>query len=608
MFKTLLLLTSLLGSNTTQVDSVQVELDPIIVTATKEPTRLSKIANSVSVISHQKIQNANENNLLSILDDNFSSISLSNVNGSGYGLGIRGQGKISIRGLGFSPNRGVLVLTDGRPDLAGLFGHPLPDTYRKTGIYSAEIIKGSASTMYGSNAIAGVIEFTSFYRPDLDQFTKLELSRGSYNNWNGTVQYSKKIGKSILAGWYDYEETDNFRTDNQFLIRSGGIRIQFPKQNGYDYFVSSKFSSFNFSDPGTLYNPNTFTGDMFRTGLTFGINKSVKKYAISLRIYNNYGEHLFSDGFSSVDRLNGVDLFGRLKNINQTGLSLSGGISFNKLGGMAKNNTPAINTEHFSESELAFHLNSEIQLTNKLNLTAGGRYIHNEASDGHFVYQAGSIYSLEQLGSLKFLVATSYRNPTINETSLFPISSDSLKVEEGSNFEIGYFNKFSDNIKIESAFFYREGKNLITTKLNPNSPPPVIFANQDKYFHNGLEFEFKYFEKNYNLNLSYTHLNMDNFSTPVPENKIAFNLNSKINKIRINLNSIMALNPHSDSSGTDIVLDNYFVTNISGNYEVTENITLKTAIHNLFDTEYQIVHGYPMSGITFRFSITSVIL
>ncbi|MEA1981631.1 MAG: TonB-dependent receptor [candidate division Zixibacteria bacterium] len=602
MFKTLLLLTSLLGSNTTQVDSVQVELDPIIVTATKEPTRLSKIVNSVSVISHQKIQNANENNLLSILDDNFSSISLSDVNSSGYGLGIRGQGKISIRGLGFSPNRGVLVLTDGRPDLAGLFGHPLPDTYRKTGIYSAEIIKGSASTMYGSNAIAGVIEFTSFYRPDLDQFAKLELSRGSYNNWNGTAQYSKKIGKSILAGWYDYEETDNFRTDNQFLIRSGGIRIQFPKQNGYDYFVSSKFSSFDFSDPGPLYNLNTFTGDIFRTGLTFGINKSVEKYALALRIYNNYGEHLFSDGFSSVDRLNGVDLFGRLKDINQTGLSLSGGVSFNKLGGSANN------TEHFSESELAFHLNSEIQLTNKLNLTTGGRYIHNEDSDGHFVYQAGSIYSLEQLGSLKLLAATSYRNPTINETSLFPISSDSLKVEEGSNFEIGYFNKFSNNVKIESAFFYREGKNLITTRLNPNSPPPVIFTNQDKYFHNGIEFDIKYFEKNYNLNLSYTHLNIDNFSTPVPEDKIAISLNSKINKIRINLNSIMALNPHSDSSGTDIVLDNYFVTNISGNYELTGNITIKTAIHNLFDTEYQIVHGYPMSGITFRFSITSVIL
>ena len=89
--------------------------------------------------------------------------------------------QVAARGLGFAPNRGTLVLIDGRPEIAGLFGHPLPDTYRKAGIYSAALVKGGASTLYGSNAIAGVLDMTSFYRPDLDRYTNLELNGGSFD-------------------------------------------------------------------------------------------------------------------------------------------------------------------------------------------------------------------------------------------------------------------------------------------------------------------------------------------------------------------------------------------------------------------------------------------
>jgi hypothetical protein len=44
----------------------------------------------------------------------------------GYGIATNGTGGIYIRGIGESPNAGVLVVVDGRPDYQGLMGIPCP--------------------------------------------------------------------------------------------------------------------------------------------------------------------------------------------------------------------------------------------------------------------------------------------------------------------------------------------------------------------------------------------------------------------------------------------------------------------------------------------------
>ncbi|RME30680.1 MAG: hypothetical protein D6800_01660, partial [Candidatus Zixiibacteriota bacterium] len=106
------------NSDTTLHANDPVELDPIVVVGQRQPVRLSRAVNSSIHLSPRKIAAAPEENLLDYLAATNASITVTSVNGVGYGLGPRGQGKLLIRGLGFSPNRGTLVLTDGRPDIA----------------------------------------------------------------------------------------------------------------------------------------------------------------------------------------------------------------------------------------------------------------------------------------------------------------------------------------------------------------------------------------------------------------------------------------------------------------------------------------------------------
>jgi len=578
-----------------------VEIDPIIVVGQREPVRLSKAVNSSLSVSPQTIQSAQEDNILNHLAFNHASISITSVNGTGFGLGPSGQGKLMIRGLGFSPNRGALVLIDGRPDIAGLFGHPLPDTYRSAGLFSAQLIKGGASTLYGSNAIAGVMDLQSFYRPDVDRYTGVEFSAGSYHTAEGSIRHSQRLGSTIVAGWYDYIESDNHRENSEYFNRSGGFRVQMHPAAGWDVFLSAKYSSFDFTDPGPVYAPLRSTGDIQRSGVTLGIDRESRRWLLSTRLYNSYGEHAFSDGFKSVDRNNGLDVFGKLKDVVENRLDVSGGVSFNYLGGSAENGTPFINSGDFSEKEYAAHLQAEMKAGNFLSLTVGGRLIDHERYGGHFVYQAGAVLSPERFGSFKVSVGTAYRNPSVNESQLFLISnSETLQPEEGVFYEVGYFRQLGGNLSVETAVFWREGDNLIAALPNPSPPPPTKFQNSGEYSHSGFEATVRYSWRNWGFMPSFIHLNQDDFNLSVPEDKLVLSSNYRAGRLSVDLEMVAAFGTASDSAGAPVVLDDYRVVNVGHRYRLSDNADLTVRVENLFDQEYQVVHGYPMAGLTLR--------
>jgi iron complex outermembrane receptor protein len=588
-------------ADSTMGEQEPIELDPIVVVGRREPTRLSKTVNSVLKISPQKVETAAEDNILHHLAYSHASISVTSVSGTGFGLGPRGQGKLLIRGLGFSPNRGSLVVIDGRPDIAGLFGHPLPDTYRRAGLYSAELVKGGTSTLYGSNAIAGVLNLQSFHRPDLDRYTGVEITGGNHHTFNGVARHSQRFGRTTVAGWYEYIESDNHRKDNEYFNRSGGVRVQLDRIAGFEMFLAGRYTSFDFADAGPVYDPSRSTGDIQRSGITFGMDREANRLLMSVRLYNSYGEHTFSDGFESIDRNNGLDIFAKVKRAGYRGLSLSGGVSFNYLGGSAGDGTLFVRSGTFSEKEYAVHGQVELDVKDKFDITLGGRYIDHDRYGHHFVYQAGAVVPTENYGSLKLSVGTAYRNPTINESQLFVISNaETLKPEDGTFYEIGYFNQLGSSLSMEAAIFFREGDNLITALPNPSPPPLAKFQNSGSYSHSGWEAALRYVRGVLGISSSFLHLNQDDHNLSVPENKLAVAGEYASGPMRIGLEAIAAFNTTSDSAGTTVVLDDYVVVNFDQRYAISEQVDLKLRFENLFDRDYQVVHGYPMPGITFR--------
>ncbi|HMA62136.1 MAG TPA: Plug domain-containing protein, partial [bacterium] len=154
---TTLLCGTIYGS-TAKTDTLTVyNLDPVVVTGSRISMSKSDLPSSVSIVSQRLIDEQNHVPLLDLVSQNVPGLFVTQRTNIGYGVASGAGGNISIRGVGGNPTTQVLVLIDGRPDLMGLFGHPLGDAYFMHDVKRVEVVRGPASLIYGSNAMGGAI-------------------------------------------------------------------------------------------------------------------------------------------------------------------------------------------------------------------------------------------------------------------------------------------------------------------------------------------------------------------------------------------------------------------------------------------------------------------
>ena len=198
------------------VDSLSeesLELDPIVVVASKRPRPLSDVVGQVSVIDAEFI----ERYLVENVDDLVRYEPGLNLEGSGTRFGANA---VNIRGIG--GNR-VAIEVDGIPVrdrfAIGNYsdgGRNLSETDR---IKRLEVLYGPASTLYGSDALGGVIAITTWDPDDLlargDGKSWYSL-RGGYKSANDSIVGSgvaawgnDRNGFMFAATWRDGHELDN---------------------------------------------------------------------------------------------------------------------------------------------------------------------------------------------------------------------------------------------------------------------------------------------------------------------------------------------------------------------------------------------------------------
>jgi hemoglobin/transferrin/lactoferrin receptor protein len=138
------------------------QLEPIAVIATKSDEFLSNIPNSVSVIDYEEIKRKNSASIKDLFEEELD-VEVRSQNaryGISAGTGRSGQESINIRGL---EGNQVLLMIDGIP-MAQSFQYGAASTGRVDyldleGISHVEILRGPHATQYGSDGLAGAINF-----------------------------------------------------------------------------------------------------------------------------------------------------------------------------------------------------------------------------------------------------------------------------------------------------------------------------------------------------------------------------------------------------------------------------------------------------------------
>jgi vitamin B12 transporter len=193
-------------------------LDEIVVTATRIEQPLKQTLSSTSIITRKEIQDSQAVDLPSILK------SLAGVEFYQSG-GIGKQSSIFMRGTNSNQ---VLVLLDGVRINSATSGSTAIDQIMLDHVERIEVVRGNVSSLYGSDAIGGVIQI--FTRKNLNEITfNGSAGVGSNNSHRASAGFGGQSGDN------NYNiQVSRYRTDGISAINTAVVNNANPDNDGYD--------------------------------------------------------------------------------------------------------------------------------------------------------------------------------------------------------------------------------------------------------------------------------------------------------------------------------------------------------------------------------------
>ncbi|MGD8780286.1 MAG: TonB-dependent receptor [Ignavibacteria bacterium] len=580
------------------VDSVS--LSEVVVTGTKIGIARNQVPFTVSQIPQKTIEQSGESALLNVISQYTPGVFVTQRGVTGYGVSTGAAGQINMRGIGGSPNTQVLVLVNGNPQFAGIFGHPLPDTYLSSDVEKVEIIRGPASVLYGSNAMGGVVNIiTKQQKTDEFQLNSRALY-GSYSTAKLMLNSGFKKDKLGFFASVNHDRTDGHRPSSDFEITNGYLETGYDINNHFNLKADFSVSQTNATDPGekSEHTPGEKI-DILRTNSNITLNNEFENISGAIHLFYNYGEHDITDGFYSIDRNYGLGVYQSIKLFE--GNVLTVGFNFKNYGGIARNklamNGAGIVFADTTVNEKAGYVLIQQTIGNYLALNAGYRLEHHNVYEYESVPSAGFAYFISNNTTIKGSVSKGFRSPTIRELYLFTPANDELEPERVINYEIGIMQKlFPGKLGVEFTAFKSDGDNLIQTLVIGGKPTNV---NTGEFSNWGLELSSKYnMSSSVRYIINYTFIHQDEQMLATPEHSTYIGTNFSVDKFNINLglqniiNLITLTNPQ-------VTKESYTLLNANISYKINSNFDVFIKGENLLDESYQINYDYPMPGITF---------
>ena len=227
-----------LADSVCEEDELHVKLSEVVVNGVTGQSLLRESPLPFMVVSQKELQAASSTNIIDAI------ARMPGVSQLTTGGGIS---KPVIRGLGY--NR-VAVVSDGIRQEGQQWGDEHGVEIDAAGVGSVEILKGPASLMYGSDALAGVVVFRPY--PVLPQGTVRGSVQTGYQTNNGLLDYSLNFGGNRGGTVWDvrYSEkyahayknkVDGYVPSSQFSERAASALVGVNRQWGHSHLKLSYY-------------------------------------------------------------------------------------------------------------------------------------------------------------------------------------------------------------------------------------------------------------------------------------------------------------------------------------------------------------------------------
>ena len=639
----------LISNQLTAQDSAR-NLNEVVVTANKFPNKTSLTGKVVVVINREQLENSGGKDLAQVLNEQAGVY----INGAGSNAGK--DKSVYLRGAKIDH---TLITIDGVPvyDPSGIGSNFDIRLLPIDNIERIEILKGSQSTLYGSDAMAGVINIITKKEGKKPFSVNGKLSYGSFNTLQGNAAIS---GRNEMI---DYNLSySHFKTDG---INEATDSVKAPHEvdkDGYDQSSFSASLAFRPMDKLTIrpyvryskfngkIDQGAFTDELdydYRSeNLQAGFKNELTIGKVKLNLLYNYNstkrEYIddsvkSQNGFASYSKGNykGREHFAELFVVYplKNTITFTTGIDFRNSNTDQSYSSVSyfgpykseLGKDSLKQDQLGIYAAGVWNAKNGFSAEVGGRFNHHSAYGSNFVFNINPSYLVNGKWKLFANISSGYKTP-----SLYQLYSEYgnkvLKPEVSTSIEGGVQLFAKENKAMgRVTYFNRNVKDVIIFFTNPNTFQSY-YINQDKQKDHGVELEATVaLGKKASLKLFYTWLD-GNITTMVngrdttyfnlirrPKSSFGASLSGNINK-----QFYASLGVTANGERTDITYDQFFnqvevklksqiLVNFYAHYNFRkERLKFFVDLHNITNTKYTEVYGFNTLGFDatagFRFN------
>ena len=461
-----------------QQDENAFQLDPLIVTATRSAERLSRTTRSVTVISAEDMAAQGVQTVADALRS-VPGLDVLRTGSLGATTSIFTRGSESDHTAVLIDGVKVNVLLDGKFDMADL---------SVDNVERIEVVRGPASTLYGSTATGGVIHIIT-KRGSGPLSANLNVSGGSFNThahratvsggttWGGlSVSASRVESDGHLAFNNQYDNANvalradlspDERTNVDLTLRYIDSEYHFPTDGAGRVVFHNKYQTTHETALGLRGARALLPG--WNSSLQFGLHQRKR------RSYpESPGEVIFvtSEKRLSIDWQSVLDF--RLGNVT--------------LGAAHEDDEDTEND--FRRHNTAGYAQLRVKLLEPVVLVGGLRVDEHSTFGTELTYQVSAAYFLSGGTKLRAALGTGFREPLWGElfSTLWTVGNPDLDPERSLTWELGVEQRlWEDRLRLEGVFF----SSRFTDLIEYNSSPPEgqsNFFNVEEARTHGLEF------------------------------------------------------------------------------------------------------------------------
>ncbi len=597
------------------------DIQEVVITGTRSATDVRQLSQTVNVIDRDAIEETHRTSLLPLLTEQVPGLFITQRGYLGYGVSGGAAGAISMRGMSGGAAR-MIVLIDGHPNYAGIYGHPIADSYQSLMTDRVEVLRGPASLLYGSGAMAGVINIVT-KKPTDGTDVRFNAGYGSFNTAETELSVNTRQGKLSAVATGTYNRTDGHRDNLNFEQFGGYAKVGYEITDNWSASANVDVTRFKASQPGSESAPLVDADQKITRGTSaLFIENNYAKTSGAVSFFYSWGDHWINDGYNpndpdptkrdpklfrfiSFDEMLGASVWQSFNLFE--GNRITAGLDFYRYGGKANNHFvdgPKIDQDELqvekNENELAGYVDVRQELGSLVTLNAGLRVDHHFTAGTNLIPQFGAAFHLPASAEIKLSVGKGFRYPIIREMYMYKPQNADLKAESLWNYEIAFSQSlFNGRMNYGINVFHMDVDNIILTLPNPNGGnPPMLNQNSGELKNTGVEVQASYLiSKSFAVNGNYSYLHME---TPVigsPEHKAY--LGGTFNKNNWHASTgLQYINSLYSAVGPDKKED-FLLWNARLSYQVSDILQIWVNGDNLLNTKYQINDGYPMPGIAF---------